>query len=145
MIRSLAAAFLIAAAPAAAPAVTDAWVREAPPGATAMAGYLTVTNPTDKALTLTGGTSPQFREVQMHEVVEDNGMSHMVQVKQLAVPAKGTLAFAPGGTHLMLIGPKAPLKGGAPVQLTLTFAGGTKLVVKTAVKPREAGSHEHHH
>ena len=141
-----AAPLLLAAAPAvSAPTVSDAWVREAPPGAAAMAGYLTVTNPTDKAMTLTGGSSPQFREVQMHEVVEENGMAHMVQVPKLAVPAKGKLAFAPGTTHLMLIGPKAPLKPNAPVQLTLTFEGGAKVLVKTAVRPRQAPAAGEHH
>jgi copper(I)-binding protein len=159
MIRSLATvALLLAAAPAllaaaplhltAPPAVSDAWVREAPPGAAAMAGYLTLTNMAERAQTLVGASSPQFREVQMHEVVEDNGMLHMVQVPKLAVPAKGKLAFAPGSTHLMLIGPKAPLKANAPVQLTLTFEGGGKAIVMTAVRPRQApaaGSEHHDH
>ncbi len=146
MIRLLTAAFLVATSvPSAGPHITDAWIREAPPGATAMAGYLTIHNPRTQALTLTGGSSPQFREVQMHEVVEENGMAHMVQVPKLAVPAKGKLAFAPGTTHLMLIGPKAPLKPNAPVQLTLTFEGGAKVLVKTAVRPRQAPAAGEHH
>ena len=128
----------------------DAWVREAPPSAPAMAGYLTVVNPSKEALTLVGATSPQFGEVQMHEVVAVDGMMKMQQVKQLVVPAKGKLAFAPGSTHLMLMQPKKPLKAGDAVEIVLLWSPKGKTTVKTAVRGRNAASpapagHEHHH
>jgi copper(I)-binding protein len=135
--------------------VGDAWVREAPPTATAMAGYMTLSNPSKEALTLVGATSPQFGEVQMHEIVQENGMSKMQQVKALKLPAMGTLSFAPGSTHLMLMAPKKPLKAGEPVEIVLQWSPAGKTTVKTAVRPRAAqpsaapahdhSGHEHHH
>jgi copper(I)-binding protein len=158
----LALAGATAAAPVPALAVTgpswtmveakDAWVREAPPTATAMAGYMTLVNPSKDALTLVGASSPQFGEVQMHEIVEEDGMSRMQEAKRLTLPAKGTLAFAPGSTHLMLMRPKKPLKAGEPVEIVLQWAPSGKTTVKTAVRPRNAAAstspaagHEHHH
>lgn len=127
----------------------DPWVREAPPTAAAMAGYMTVVNPSKEALTLVGATSPQFGEVQMHEIVTEGGMTKMQQVKQLVVPAKGQLAFAPGSTHLMLMRPKKPLKAGDAVEIVLLWSPKGKTTVKTAVRGRSAASpapgHEHHH
>lgn len=129
-----------------------AWVREAPPTATALAGYLTVVNPSAEALTLVGATSPQFASVEMHEIVVADGLTKMQQVKQLVVPAGGKLAFAPGATHLMLMGPKQPLKAGAPVEIVLQWAPKGKTTVRTAVRGRDAkpasaapAGHEHHH
>lgn len=148
LVALFATPLLMAAAPAPAVTIGDPWVREAPPGATAMAGYLAISNTGAGALTLVGATSPQFREVQMHEVVEENGMAHMVQVQKLGVPGKGKLAFVPGSTHLMLIGPKKPLKGHDPIQLTLLWEGGAKTRVLTSVRPRkpaENAGHEHQH
>ena len=162
MIRHAALAALVGtvlAAPAAAlpgPAwsmahAVDHWVREAPPTATAMAGYLTVVNPSDEALTLVGATSPQFGEVQMHEIVTEGGMTKMQQVMRLAVPAKGRLEFKPGATHLMLLRPKAPLKAGAHVELVLLWGPKGKTTVHTAVRGRgeqpsaAPAGHGHHH
>ena len=160
MAGALAAApALVAPAPAVAvtgPAWTmaraeGAWVREAPPTATAMAGYLAVVNPSDEALTLVGATSPQFGEVQMHEIVTEGGMTKMQQVKRLVVPAKGRLEFKPGATHLMLMRPKAPLKAGAHVELVLLWGPKGKTTVHTAVRGRgeqpsaAPAGHGHHH
>ncbi len=129
----------------------DAWVREAPPSAAAMAGYMIVVNPSKETLTLVGATSPQFGEVQMHEIVTEQGMTRMQEVKQLVVPPKGRLAFAPGSTHLMLMAPKQPLKAGDPVEIVLRWSPKGKTTVKTSVRPRNApaaspaaGGHDHH-
>jgi copper(I)-binding protein len=47
----------------------------------------------------------------------------MRQVKDgLPIPAGGSLALTPGGTHLMLIGLQEPLQAGGEVMLTLEFA-----------------------
>jgi hypothetical protein len=40
----------------------------------------------------------------------------------LAIPAEQTVALAPGGMHIMLVGLKAPLREGQSFVLTLTFA-----------------------
>lgn len=167
-LRPLLATLVVAGALVAAPAALaitgpswtmvraeDPWVREAPPSAAAMAGYLTVVNPSKDDLTLVGATSPQFEEVQMHEIVTENGMTRMQQVMQLVAPAKGQLVFKPGSTHLMLMRPKKPLKAGDPVEVVLKWSPSGKTTVKMKVRPRNmpaaspaaspaAGGHEHH-
>jgi hypothetical protein len=112
--------------------VTDAWIREAPPGAQAMAAYMLVVNPTKKGLSLTGVTSPAFEEVQMHVSEVKDGMAHMKQVPGFTLSPGARLVFKPGGNHLMLMHPKKPLKQGDVVPLVLQFdkAGVRSLQVK---------------
>lgn len=112
-----------AQAPAAKPAVAiaDAWVREAPPGARALGGYMTVTNRGKKPLTLKGVSSPLFGSVEMHTIVQEEGRMRMKQVMELAIAPGASLQLKPGDKHLMLMQPKQTLKAGQKVTLTLDF------------------------
>ena len=49
--------------------VEGAWVREAPPNATAMAGYVTITNNTDQSRILSAANSEQFNVVEIHRTI----------------------------------------------------------------------------
>jgi copper(I)-binding protein len=112
--------------------VTDAWIREAPPGASAMAAYMLVVNPSKKGLNLTRVTSPAFGEVQMHVSEVKDGLARMRQVPGFTLGPGQRLVFKPGGNHLMLLKPKKALKQGDVVPLVLEFdkAGVRSLQVK---------------
>ena len=71
----------------------------------------------------------------------NNVMSMRALKGGAAVPAKGRLALAPGGGHVMLMGLKSGLKAGGTVPLTLKFerAGEVKLAVPVAAQPPAAG------
>ena len=57
----------------------------------------------------------------MHESRTRNGISSMVMLKDLAIPAGGKVTFKPEGLHVMLIGLKTPLKAGGLQAMTLRF------------------------
>ncbi len=61
-------------------------------------------------------------------------MGRMVHVDSVPVPAHGSVAFKPGGYHLMCMKPKPAMKPGATVSVSLEFADGTKTVANFAVK-----------
>lgn len=126
------------AAQAAAPAISGAWIPEQPPGAMASAVFLTLTNPSDHPEALVGASAPGFKMVQMHKSVEVDGMHRMIQQKKIVIPAQGETRLAPGGYHIMLIGPKTPLVAGDQVPVTLTFSDGTKETVQVPVKKRDS-------
>jgi copper(I)-binding protein len=52
----------------------------------------------------------------------------------VAVPAGGEVEFAPGGLHLMCMNPRAMLRAGSTVPVTLQFSDGTSLPAKFAVR-----------
>lgn len=123
----------VAPKPVSAPVtVSGAWIREAPPGAHALGGYLTLTNTSKQPLVLEGITSPLFESIEMHNVVEQDGRMRMQQAERFEIPAGGTLVFKPRDRHFMLMGPKKELHAGDRVPLTLNFgkAGTCTLTVE---------------
>ena len=136
--------FLLGACPALAQmSVENPWARATPPGAKIAAGYLTVRN-AGAADRLVSVTSPAAAKVETHITVKDGDVSRMREVKGYAVPAKGSLALAPGGSHLMLVGLKAPLKEGDKVPLVLRFEKAGEVKTALAVRALGAPSHEMH-
>ena len=109
---------------------TDGWVRlSAAPGRPA-AAYLTVHGgPTDAVLISI--TSPLAIRAEMHETMAMGparaAATTMRPIAQLALPANGTLAFAPGARHVMLFDVNPAVKPGGSVPLELTFADGSRL------------------
>lgn len=111
----------------------DAFVRATPMKMSA--GYVIIGNPTDKADTLLGAKAEWAGRIELHEIVEENSVVKMQQVKRMKLPAKGTLALRPNGLHLMLYQLKAPLKQGDKVTLTLQFAKAGNVNVAFRVMP----------
>ncbi len=107
--------------------IADAWIRQPPPGARMLAGYITFQNTTSRNLALTSATCDAFEEVQIHTITRDqvSGMVRMVRLKELVIPANQTLVMAPGHDHLMLIGPKRDILAGEKLTLRLFFSDGT--------------------
>ena len=91
----------------------------APPGAQVLAVYATIVAQRDD--TLLSVTTPFAREAQLHSTVEENGMMKMRHVAQLPVKAGETVQLAPGGLHLMLMGPDAARDADTPIPLTFHF------------------------
>jgi len=127
--------------------ITDAWVPEAPPVASVMAGYMTLKNISDKEITVTTVSSPDFKKVEMHRTETKDGMARMIEQKSIVVPAHAETIFKPGGLHLMLIKPQRKLARGDSVTLIIS-AGKQKITLKALIKEAsldDHSSHEHHH
>jgi copper(I)-binding protein len=130
--------------------VGDAWVRLAPPNAPVMAGYLTLTTDSDESVMLTGASSGTFERVELHDMTHENGVMKMRKLDQIEVAAGGKVELAPGGMHLMLIGPKKAFVVGDSVEVTLRVCAEIDQVVSFVVREAapEGGSHaghEHQH
>ena len=127
---------LSAAPVVAAPAsimVSDCWVRLLP-GALPSGGYFTVMNMSGKPINLIGAKTDAFGMAMLHQTQSNGSTSTMVMVDKAAVPANGTLKFAPGGYHLMLEQPKHALKVGTSIPMTFEFDDGEKVTSECAVK-----------
>ena len=115
-------------------AIHDAWVRAAPPGATVLAAYLTIDNHSARAQILSGASSPQFDSIEIHRSEIKNGVASMSAQPRVAIPAHGTLSFAPNGYHLMLIGPHQALRAGDHVALRVQFDGRPAQLIDAPVR-----------
>jgi periplasmic copper chaperone A len=124
---------IVAMAAADAASIGDAWFRALPGGVPA-GGYFVLQNDAARPLTLVGASSPACGRLELHMTHNMGGMSHMMPVDRIEVPAHGTFRFAPGGYHLMCMNPRPMLRPGASVPVTLRFAGGATLAAQFAVR-----------
>jgi hypothetical protein len=125
--------------------VDEPWIREAPPAARIMAGYMTMVNTGDTAVTVTSISSPDFENAEIHRTVVEEGVARMLPVRQLEIPASSRLKLEPGGLHLMLFDPQRPLQEGETVTLTFHGSPGDDVTVTAPVLRKTGEDHSHHH
>jgi copper(I)-binding protein len=128
----LAAGFVVPAQ-AADITVTNAWFRALSPGLPA-GGYFSLHNGGTTSVELVGAKSPACGMLMLHQSTERGGVSRMSDLRGVQVDAGGTLAFAPGGYHLMCMSPSAAMAPGKQVAVTLLFANGAHTETTFAVK-----------
>ena len=116
-----------AATPACLPKFEQAWIRSAPPGTTALAAYGRLRNACTKPFVVEDVASADFAMGMIHETRVEKGVSQMRPAQNLVVPAHGSLDFAPGGRHMMLMHPTRNLKEGDRVWLQVTLANGARI------------------
>ncbi len=131
---SLASPALAAPPLAEGPSVQEPYARATPPAARTGAVYLTLRGGAE-ADRLIGVESPRAERAEIHATLKSpEGVMRMTGLAEgLPLPAGGTAVLAPGGTHLMLIGLKAPLKAGGKAPLTLIFESGARLEVEAPI------------
>lgn len=119
-------------------AIDGAWARTTPPGAVDGVVYLTVTSPTADAIV--GASVPRSvaDAAELHESMGgaggegmanmpnmadgDGGAMTMVPLAKVPLRAGETVAFEPGGKHIMLKAVTEPLVAGRTFTLLLNFA-----------------------
>jgi copper(I)-binding protein len=121
--------------------ISDAWIREAPPGSAVLAGYLKITNRGTTQATVTGVSADDFSSVEIHRTVMENGMARMLSARQLDIPAGESFVLEPGGYHLMLFNPVRPLVAGDTVELLLEIRNGACLAVNAPVARMAVDQH----
>lgn len=101
-------------------------------------GFLTVTNTGSKADQLLSIESPLVQRIEIHQMRINDGVMQMRAVQGgVAVPAGKSVAFAPGGLHLMLFAPTTPLLVNMRVPVTLHFKRAGAVQAVLIVQPRE--------
>ncbi len=116
-----------------APTVSEAWSRATPPGISVGAAYLVITGG-DRADRLVSASTPGAAMVEMHEVIETDGVAKMRAIEAIPIPAGAVVALAPKGMHLMLMGLDAPLVAGQTFPITLRFAESAAQTVTVTVR-----------
>jgi len=133
--------------------ISEPRLRLPPNGRDVTAGYLTLSNGSEKTRKLVGARSPKAERIELHAHLKGaDGLAQMRQVQQVEIPAKGTAVLAPGGLHLMVFGIKDPLKPGDSFPVELTFEGNRTVgfalpVVENPTQQTEGdkghGGHQH--
>lgn len=114
---------------------SHAWIRLLP-GALPAGGYVTLLNDSAQPASLVGASSLAYGEVMLHQSTgQMAGMSRMMTVDHLEMPAHGQVTLAPAGYHLMLDKATHPLQVGDTIKVTLHFADGSALDTDFLARP----------
>ena len=130
--------------------IIGATIPLAPPNASVNAGYVKFTNTSDKDVEFHSFTSPVYDSVEMHVMEYKSGTAKMKQAKKILVPANDSIELKPGGTHLMLIGPRRDVKAGEQILMIAQDSLERRFMLKfTVVDFRETNAqtdhnHDHH-
>ncbi|EXS70115.1 copper chaperone PCu(A)C [Sphingobium sp. Ant17] len=120
--------------------IDQAWVRLSPNKESPSAGYF-VAHGGDAGVQIRGVMTAYAVRVEMHESVMDKGVMTMKPIDSVDIPAKGEVAFAPGGKHLMLWGINDAAINQGKMELTFLMSDGKRLLVDAVIrKPEAAGA-----
>lgn len=117
-----------------APRVREGWVRLTPGGMPMHAGFGRIENACASPATIVAASSPSYGSVELHESRIVGGVSRMRAVPELRIAPGNAAVLKPGGLHLMLMQPKAPLKPGSKVAIEFELASGSKLLGEFEVR-----------
>ncbi|MDO7842607.1 copper chaperone PCu(A)C [Sphingomonas immobilis] len=106
--------------------IDDAYIRTAAAPGRPASGYFTLHGGT-AATTLISVHTEVAIKTEMHESMTHGGMAMMKPIDHVALPADATVAFKPGGKHLMIFDLNPGMKVGKTITLVFTFSDGTRL------------------
>lgn len=115
-------------------AVSDAYIRPAPPSAMATAAFMVIRNTGPGEVRIIKASNPASRFTELHTHLNEGGVMKMRQVKDIPVPPGGEAVLKPGSLHVMLIEMKSPLKEGDTVPITLGLDDGSSKEVRVPVR-----------
>lgn len=121
-------------------AVSDAYIRQAPPGAMATGAFMVIRNAGPSEVRVVKASNPAARLTELHTHLNEGGVMKMRPVKDIPVPAGGEAVLKPGGLHVMLIEMKSPLKEGDTVPITLGLDDGSSKEISVPVRTPGSGS-----
>lgn len=104
--------------------LVDGWVRLPPAQMPMMAGFGRIENRCPQPVTIIGVSSPAFGDSSLHETRIVDGVSRMRALPELRIAPDAAATLKPGGLHLMLMQPHAPLKPGSKVVVEFALKDG---------------------
>jgi copper(I)-binding protein len=105
--------------------IVDAWIKNLPPSVPMRAGYMTIHNPGETAVTILSIRSDAFASIDIHRSVMQDGMMRMDPVTALSIAPGESLQLAPGGYHLMMQ-PLQATRPGQEIEIVLQFDDGSE-------------------
>jgi hypothetical protein len=113
--------------------LNDIWARTCKAHNTS-AVYFEITNNSDKDEEVLLANADIAHTTEVHKTVTENGISQMVHIDRLVIPAGKTVTFQPKGLHIMLMGVKQDLNSGDTFYLELEFKNAGSKIYKVKVK-----------
>lgn len=102
-------------------------------GAKTASLYMTLTNRGSSPDRLVGVATEAAPMAYVHETTDADGVTEMRRADGIELASGASVAFKPGGRHIMLMGLRAPLQKGETLRLQLTFEKSDSLKIAVPV------------
>jgi copper(I)-binding protein len=106
--------------------ISEARIKNLPPTVPVRAGYMTIHNSSQMAVSIIAIRSDAFASVEIHRSVMHDGMMRMDPVDNLPIAPGASLQLAPGGLHLMMMQPVQPTQPGDEIEIILQLDDGSE-------------------
>ncbi|ODT75362.1 MAG: hypothetical protein ABS76_34300 [Pelagibacterium sp. SCN 64-44] len=117
--------------------ISDTWIKEAPPSAPTLGGYVTFENAGSEDDRLIAIESDAVEKVELHTSVVSDGIARMALMQGgLELPAGETVILGEAGTHAMFINPPSPYRDGDEIGATLVLEKAGRVDVVFTVERR---------
>lgn len=123
--------------------ISDAWVRETPPGKMMTAGYASIENLSKKVVTITRVSAEVAGHTSIHETRIERDRSTMRPVVKLSIKAGQRVSLQPGGLHIMLMKLNEPLIDGQSIDICLELENNDSLCSAFSVASHLKAAHHH--
>jgi periplasmic copper chaperone A len=120
--------------------VIHPFARATPPGATSGGGYMAIQNSAaeDDRLIAVEPAADVAKRVTLHQTMLDGGVSKMLPLDGIDLPAGQQIVIGEGGTHLMFEDLTAPFGEGELLGATLIFEHAGEIEITFEVEPFSA-------
>ena len=123
--------------------VMEPWAPPSLAGAPNAAAYFMLMNHGETADRLISLSTPVAGKAEIHREEVTNGIMRMRPTGPLTLEPGEMITLKPGGSHVMLLDLKEPLKPGAHFPLTLTFEKAGAMTLEAMVSKSPTGGHVH--
>ena len=106
--------------------ISEARIKNLPPTVPVRAGYMTIHNSSQMAVSIVAIRSDAFASVEIHRSVMQDGMMRMDLVDILMIAPGASLQLAPGGLHLMMMQPVQATRPGDEIEIILQLDDGSE-------------------
>ena len=125
------------ASPCDAVEIDGAWFRKPPSVNGAL--YFKATNTGDATIALTGATSDVAPMIELHEVVDNDGMMQMrpIDGQRIEIPAGETVELKQGGLHVMAMNVVDGLENGTNADFTISTDAACTIAISAPITVEE--------
>ena len=106
--------------------ISEARIKNLPPTVPVRAGYMTIHNSSQMAVSIVAIRSEAFASVEIHRSTMQDGMMRMDRVENLEIDPGASQQLAPGGLHLMMMQPVKPIQPGDEIEIILQLDDGSE-------------------
>jgi len=128
--------------------ISDLRINAPIPGQNLSAGYMNVTNQTDREVTIVRVSSKSAARIEMHTHAMEEGLMRMVKMESLSIPARESILFEQGGHHLMVFNPDKDAIEQGQIRVVFELSNDYVIPVDARIEElvsKKPSSNGHHH